>query len=224
MKKFAKLTALVLALVLVFSLAACSESGKANPAPGSNSGSNTPAAPTIVGKWRTTVGFDAFLGEDAGEMGDLFKGQSLGLFLEFTQDGKVKYDLDEDSVRTMCDTIYGKMPEMIASQMGMSVSELEDLLAQQGMSMSDVLAQAGMASSADLADTILENVGDKTSLTANYTLEGDKVTITNEDSDEPSVLTITLTSDKLTVTKIENSSDMMEQMEKLLPWQFTRVN
>lgn len=210
MKKITKILALVLALTLVLSLAACSK------------------GPSIAGSWKYTVDFQKAMeasGEAEGleelgeEMAGLFDGLTMVMVLDLTEDGKYTFAFDEASVKAAAEGLVSKMkellPGMLASMYDMSEDELKELLESQGTSIDAMLKDME-----DEFDTneLVDQIKEATS-TGTYTYEGGKLTLKG-DNGEGDVLVVTLEENKLTVTEVEGEG--FDDYKVLLPMEFVR--
>lgn len=231
MKKFAKLTALVLALVLVLSLAACKGTEKtAAQLPEAT----TEAAPvqeaSVVGKWAYSIDAARMMEiagqqEDADEdqiemVGQLLGDTELVVTLELNEDNTFRLAIDPDSIQAMVDNMIENLPQLIAEMYGMTPEELESMLAEQNMTMDDFAAMMReQINPEDLVSDIEEVNG-------YYQVDGDKIYLGNslEEIDQDKYVVFTLTDSKLTITEVVGAEDDdLGNFEQMLPVEFTRV-
>ena len=210
LKKFAKLIALILALVLVLSLAACKKSGDAETqasAPAADEGKqNTDAnaetdapatdapateAPAaegdIVGKWSCELSIEALMQANAGNTDE----QSMEMVKTLFGDGSIIVNLEFNADGT---TIFSMDQESIKALMDNMINNIDAIIPQivaaQGMTQEDfaaALEQQGMTMdqfkeqlAEQFKDEDLLGDLDNTSATGTYKLEGDKLFLTAE--------------------------------------------
>lgn len=210
LKKFAKLIALILALVLVLSLAACKKSGDAETqasAPAADEGKqNTDAnaetdapatdapateAPAaegdIVGKWSCELSIEALMQANAGNTDE----QSMEMVKTLFGDGSIIVNLEFNADGT---TVFSMDQESIKALMNNMINNIDAIIPQiveaQGMTQEDfaaALEQQGMTMdqfkeqlAEQFKDEDLLGDLDNTSTTGTYKLEGDKLFITAE--------------------------------------------
>ncbi|MBO4419098.1 MAG: hypothetical protein J5789_04670 [Oscillospiraceae bacterium] len=218
MKKYTKLFALILALCLVFSLAACSKSGA-----------------SVVGVWKYTLDFSKAM-ESAGSTADLsalgsmgdslvdaFKDMNIILVLDLREDNTCKFYVDEASARAAVDQMMSKMgdilPGLLASMLGVSEAEIMEMLEAEGVSMDDVMAEMmGQFSTEDLVSQLAENSKEGT-----YRFENGKLYLTEtgkaENTDK--FLAVELNGNEMRVTDVVGVEGF-ESYKTLLPMVFVR--
>lgn len=228
MKKITKLLALVLALALVFSLAACSKQA------------------SIVGTWKYKLDvmkvleasgqMDSMTGEDSGmseeqvnQIIDVFKklfaDLDMTMNLDLKEDKSFTLAMDENSAKTASETLSARlpeiMPELLAAMFG-GQEALDSMLEASGASMDDLTAAF---SDSFNPDEMLEGLNDA-NVKGTYTYEEGKLVLTPEDADEkPATLTVELSSSELKVTAIESEgvdAEELEMYKSLLPLVFTK--
>lgn len=224
MKKFAKLIALVLALVLVLSLAACKKSGDA-------SNDNTPTTP--VGKWQSELRAEDMMkvaaanGEstdsDSAQAAKKMMGDStIKVTLELTADNKIIFAPDKESLKALADQMIANLPSMIPELTGMSQEELEQKLQEKGMTMDQLVeALKSQFNVEDMFDEI-----DDANVTGVYEIEGDKIFLGEEGKsvDKNTYVVFALDGNKLTLKEIVgDAGETVDGMKALLPWEFTRI-
>ena len=278
MKKLTKLLALMLALALVFSLAACSSKGDAKvnpPAPGESTPAESepsasakpadsePAVPadtepaetqpvetqpvetqpvetqpvqpaqddSLVGKWYTTLDMDMLIemnGESVDEetlqmMEMLLDGFSgFGMYLEFHADGSAKLYMDPDSATVMIEIMLENLPPVLAEAMGMTLEEMEALLAEQGMTMDDVMEQVA----AELDTEELLGSFDEMNMDAYYRYDGSRLFVSDTPNsfDESNYLICGVSGNVLTFTGVEGDGVDFGSDLPPMPWIFNRAN
>ena len=197
-----KLFAILLSLVMLISLAACTPSGGGKP--------------SIVGTWTGSVNMGAML--ETLMQTEVEKDISCKMIFTFSADGKFSAKLDEQSakaaVETMVDVIVDMMKDVYAEQ----DIDLEEALAAEGMTMDDLKAQ--YKEELDV-DGMFEGISGETC----YKYEDGKIYIaeSQEDLDEEdydSVYIVSLAGNTLTVTDIESDG---ESAAEIMPDMFPLV-
>ena len=240
LKKFAKLIALILALVLVLSLAACKKSGDAETqasAPAADEGKQSteanaetdapateaPAAEgDIVGKWTSELSIEGLMQANAGNTDEqsmemvktLFGDGSIIVNLEFNADGTTVFSMDQESIKAlmnnMINNIDAIIPQIVEAQ-GMTQEDFAAALEQQGMTMDQFKEQlAEQFKDEDLLGDL-----DNTSTTGTYKLEGDKLFITAEGKEinDSQYLVIDLTANTLVIKEVVGIEDLGNDMD-----------
>lgn len=229
MKKFAKLMALVLALVLVFSLAACSKQAG------------------IAGAWKYTmdlkelteksIASEAANSADSGmteeqiqamgeSMGKIFDGINMITVLELREDNSFTLSMDEASVKAAAETLSAKlpdlMPELLAAMFGQTVEELEESLKEWDMSLEDMTESMKDELS---ADSLLEDM-ELDTVTGTYRYEEGKLYLTPkaEEGEEAQEITLTveLAAKELKITALDGEVEDADMYKAILPIVFTR--
>ena len=225
MKKMTKLLALLLVVVMVFSLAACKDSKSGN-----KDSKEKEEPVTIVGKYqgvmtpemlKTINGADG----DAEKMMMLMEGWKGMVFVfEFTEDNKYTLSVDKSSLDDLVEVMKKNMADHLAELNDMTEEELEAKLAEENMTREDVVdILLGDVSGEDVVDT------DEMTSSGTYRLEDNKLYLISEDEDEEDVdnyMVIELTKDTLVLkefVKEDQDEDDQAMNEKLLPWTFNRV-
>lgn len=225
MKKMTKLLALLLVVVMVFSLAACKDSKSGN-----KDSKEKEEPVTIVGKYqgvmtpemvKTINGAD----DDAEKMMMLMEGWKGMVFIfEFTEDNKYTLSVDKSSLDDMVEVMKKNMADHLAELNDMTEEELEAKLAEENMTREDVVdILLGDVSGEDVVDT------DEMTSSGTYRLEDNKLYLISEDEDEEDVdnyMVIELTKDTLVLKELVKEDQDEEDTalnEKLLPWTFNRV-
>ena len=148
MKKY---IALLLALVMVFALAACGST-------------KSPA-----GSWTAKVNLAEIAGDSMGEMADYLKDMMVDVNLEMNEDKTFVLQLDANSaIPALKEGMRAYMNDMLTG-MGMTA---EDYEAAAGASLDDLIDEA-------IAEMDPEDLSE--TLTGTYTLEGSKLTLTADD-------------------------------------------
>ena len=226
MKKVRSLAALLLAVMMVVSLAAC------------NGGAGGDSAPvTIVGKWKTTMNVGEMMKKAAESSSEtmpsgseamlkVYDGVVADMTMEFTEDGKCTGSVGEESRKAMIEKLKENMkdilPEMFAAQ-GVSEEQLDQYFAQKGITREDFVNQY----TDQMEKSMNESLGKGTNST--YRIDGDKLYITKEGEKEDTshYVVFTLTADKLTFTDVVGSTDNEStnsfMKEEFLPMEFTRI-
>ena len=215
MKKVYTLLALLLVLSLALSLAGCGSSGSSG-APGAPGG-----AVSVVGKWTANLDMGTAASSMSNEtIAKAYQGVYFGFVVEFRSDGTAVRYADESTVRAAANTIYQRLPAVIAEAAGMSEQDLYDYLNQQGMTVDQYMSRIGAGTPSDLADKLLSNMPAKT---ASYTVEGHTVRFTADDG-RTTEWTVELSQMQMKLTDISNSDGTSDSMKSLLPLVFTRVS
>lgn len=221
MKKMSRLLAILLALTLVFSLAACSGSS-------GSSGS-------IAGKW--TCNFDAFSivdlawskeahGPEDQHVYDLLsvacKNVSIGMVMTLNEDKTCEITVDEASLQAAAEMMKKNMSDNLFECMtimsGVSEADLRAQMEAKGMSEADL--QEMIASQVDTS-ALLQGMMVPTQ-TGTYTYENGKLLITDEKGSLETWV-VSLSGNKLTVTDIISDSESDNSaLEEFLPMVFTR--
>ena len=225
MKKMTKLLALLLVVVMVFSLAACKDSKSGN-----KDSKEKEEPVTIVGKYQgvmTPEMLKTINGADgnAEQMMMLMEGWKGMVFIfEFTEDNKYTLSVDKSSLDDLVETMKKNMADHLAELTDMTEEELEAKLAEENMTREDVVdMMLGDVSGEDVVDT------DEMTSSGTYRLEDNKLYLISEDEDEEDVdnyMVIELTKDTLVLkefVKEDQDEDDQALNEKLLPWTFNRV-
>ena len=225
MKKMTKLLALLLVVVMVFSLAACKDSKSGN-----KDSKEKEEPVTIVGKYQgvmTPEMLKTINGADgnAEQMMMLMEGWKGMVFIfEFTEDNKYTLSVDKSSLDDLVEAMKKNMADHLAELMDMTEEELEAKLAEENMTREDVVDMfLGDVSGEDVVDT------DEMTNSGTYRLEDNKLYLISEDEDEEDVdnyMVIELTKDTLVLkefVKEDQDEDDQAMNEKLLPWTFNRV-
>lgn len=243
MKKFAKLMALLLALVLVLSLVACKKAdNKTNQvaAPGgtnAQNGDNDISTPpvqeaTVEGKWAYTMDAERLISIAAEQEGasdeeldmvrQLIGDTEIRMYLELNADGTLRFAMDPESAQAMAENMVQNLPQLMAAMYGVSMEELESMLAEQGMTMEQF---TDMMRDEINPEDMMSDIEDVNGI---YKVEGDKLYVANEgdEFDENNYLVFTLSGNTLIVTDIVGveGEDSAEAMKQMLPLTFTRVN
>ncbi len=200
-----KLLAILLALAMLLSLAACSTSG------GSGGGK-----PTIVGTWKGTMNLAA------GTQMEFDESLELGVTFTYNADGTYSASVDEDSFEDFAETMVDMAIELSISMSGNPDFDLEAELAKQGMTMKEFREQLKTSMNIDqIREEAEENGFYKYEEGKIYTAE-DKDDLEAGDYIEITHIT-TLTSSKMTVTDIEQDGEKMsEAMPDMFPMVFTK--
>ncbi len=225
MKKMTKLLALLLVVVMVFSLAACKDSKSGN-----KDSKEKEEPVTIVGKYQgvmTPEMLKTINGADgnAEQMMMLMEGWKGMVFIfEFTEDNKYTLSVDKSSLDDLVEVMKKNMADHLAELNDMTEEELEAKLAEANMTREDVVdMMLGDVSGEDVVDT------DEMTSSGTYRLEDNKLYLISEDEDEEDVdnyMVIELTKDTLVLkefVKEDQDEDDQAMNEKLLPWTFNRV-
>lgn len=207
-----KLFAILLTLAMLLGLAACGTSG------GNGSG-NGGGEVTIVGTWEGTLDMTAVMA--AATQMEFDKTLEMGLIFTFNEDGTYSATVDKDSLEDMMDVLVDVMIELFASISGDPDMDLEAELAKEGMTMADFKEQL-------MGEMNIEELLGETEATGYYKYEDGKL-YTAEDKEDLEagdyieITHITLTSNKMTFTDIEqDGEEMSEVMPDMLPIVFTR--
>ncbi len=155
MKKMTKLLALLLVVVMVFSLAACKDSKSGN-----KDSKEKEEPVTIVGKYQgvmTPEMLKTINGADgnAEQMMMLMEGWKGMVFIfEFTEDNKYTLSVDKSSLDDLVEVMKKNMADHLAELNDMTEEELEAKLAEANMTREDVVdMMLGDVSGEDVVDT-----------------------------------------------------------------------
>ena len=198
-----KLFAVLLTLAMLLGLAACGSSGSA-------------AKPTIVGNWKGTIDFGPILATAMQMKFD--EALDVDVIFTFNEDGTYTSAVDKDSVEDMMDTLVNVAIEIVISMSGNEDIDLEAELAKEGMTMAEFKEQMK-------ANMKLEDMMGDMEETGYYKYEDGKF-YTAEDKEDldagdyEDCTYITLTSNKMTVTDIEQDG---EKMSEIMPGMFPMV-
>lgn len=220
MKKFVQLAALVLALTLLLSLAACKKDGASK------------APDTVVGKWSGRIDIDTLMQitAEAGAAEEksvqvvktLVGDSGISMLLELTADGVITFALDRASVEALLDTMIENIPAHIPEITGVSIETFEAALQAKGMTMADF--QASMRQqfeSANLAGSL-----EGSTAKGIYELEGDRIYVGKEGKaiDKTSYMVYELKDGALILKElVGDAGSGINGMQVLLPWTFTRI-
>lgn len=203
-----KLFAVLLTLAMLLGLAACGSSG-------GNGGGEV----TIVGTWEGTMDMTAAMA--AATQMEFDEPLKMGMTFTFNKDGTYSATVDKDSLKDMMDVLVDVMIELIVSMSGDPDMDLEAELAKEGMTMEDFKEQL-------MGEMNIEDMLGETDETGYYKYEDGKF-YTAEDKEDLEagdyieITHITLTSNKMTVTDIEQDGEKMsEVMPDMFPMEFTR--
>lgn len=202
-----KLFAVLLTLAMLLGLAACGSSG--------NGGGEV----TIVGTWEGTMDMTAAMA--AATQMEFDEPLKMGMIFTFNEDGTYSATVDKDSLKDMMDALVDVMIELIVSMSGDPDMDLEAELAKEGMTMAEFKEQL-------MGEMNIEDMLGETDETGYYKYEDGKF-YTAEDKEDLEagdyieITHITLTSNKMTVTDIEQDGEKMsEVMPDMFPMVFTR--
>lgn len=230
MKKLAKLLALLLALTMMLSLAACKETDE------KNAGANTTeAANSIVGSWKFTLNLDKALAvagdteelQGLEELGDSFmemmKELSIVMVLDLKADDTYTFQIDEDSAKEAISSMMSKMkeifPKLMADMLGMSEEDVMAQLEAAGTSVDSLMEQAiGQMDT----DQMLKDMT-KDSSKGTYRFADGKLFLTEEGKVEnpADYAEVELNGNELKITKLADN-ESFESLKDLLPLVFVR--
>jgi hypothetical protein len=203
-----KLFAVLLALAMLLSLAACSTSGGSGD-----------SKPTVVGTWKGTMNLAAAMA--ATTQMEFDEPLELGVTFTYNADGTYSARVDEDSFEDFAETMVDLMIELSISMSGNPDYDLEAELAKEGMTMEEFREQLKTSMNIDQMREEAEENGF-------YKYEEGKIS-TAEDKDDLEagdyieITHITLTSSKMTVTDIEQDGEKMsEAMPDMFPMVFKK--
>ncbi len=195
-KTLLKLLSLLMAVTLVFSMAACSKEG-----------ADSEKEDTIVGKWKCEMTFSELMGdamEDSEEMLQYFDftGIKITMYTEYKADGTYATYLTEEDVEAFADDLKEMMTE------GMT-EYLEDMIEQSGqdIELEDVLAGSGYDSIEEMIDEVVDVMLDEQDIEefeeeGYYLVEDDKLYMSDEadiDTSEVEASTFELDGNELTI-------------------------
>ncbi len=198
----------VLVLAMMLSLTAC---GQQSPA--------KPAADPIVGTWEGEADFAAvynemFSGiEEYAVMGFEVKEAKLKLVFTFNEDNSMTMKIDEESLRTMAETLVVELLESTLKTLGLDMT-VEEYLVMAGMDMS------AMIDSVFSGDSLTQGF-DGLNLNGTYKVDGNKLHLIAQDDefDAQTYTPFTITGNTMVMEtpvgellKIENGQKMMDMM------------
>lgn len=198
-----KLFAILLAVVMVLGLAACNSSGET----------------TIVGTWKGTMDLAAAMAA-AAQM-EFDEPLKMDVTFTYNADGTYSAKIDKDSFEAFAETMVDLMIELSISMSGNPDLDLEAELAKEGMTMAEFREQLKTSMNIDqLREEAEENGFYKYENGKIYTAE-DKEDL--EAGDYIEITYVTLSSNKMTVTDIEQDGEKMsEAMPDMFPMVFTK--
>ena len=203
-----KLFAILLALAMLLSLAACSTSGGSGD-----------SKPTVVGTWKGSMDIGAAMA--AANQMEFDEPLELGVTFTYNADGTYSARLDEDSFEDFAETMVDLMIELSISMSGNPDYDLEAELAKEGMTMEEFREQLKTSMNID-------QMREKSGENGFYKYEDGKI-YTAEDKDDLEagdyieITYVTLTSSKMTVTDIEQDGEKMsEAMPDMFPIVLTK--
>jgi hypothetical protein len=203
-----KLFAVLLALAMLLSLAACSTSGGSGD-----------SKPTVVGTWKGTMNLAAAMA--ATTQMEFDEPLELGVTFTYNADGTYSARVDEDSFEDFAETMVDLMIELSISMSGNPDYDLEAELAKEGMTMEEFREQLKTSMNIDQMREEAEENGF-------YKYEEGKIS-TAEDKDDLEagdyieITHITLTSSKMTITDVEQDGEKLsEAMPDMFPMVFKK--
>ena len=216
MKNCIKTLALVLALCLLFSLAACSNS------------------PSIAGNWKYTMDFAKAMqvagGEELASLNEMdasftkaFEGLSMVIVLDLKPDNTFRFYIDEASARAAVEQMMSKMgellPSLLSSLAGISEEELREQMTEAGVSMDDLLKQmTEQINTEEMVKNLAEKAKEGT-----YRYENGKLylTINGVSENSSNYLTVELSETELRITDVADTEGFQDY-KVLLPLVFTK--
>lgn len=199
--------ALLIAVLLVFSLAACGENNSGNT-DSTEAQVSTEANTSIVGTWKYKLDFKtvlegqkeaAYEGQEAlyESMLKAFEGITIDLFFEFDENNGYKFYADEESAKQAVDKLKERiidiLPDMFEA-MGISKDDYNKYLEESGMTAEQLAASYTQNMDADsFTDMSAEGT---------YKAEDGKLCLSdgNEKIDENAYISYELSGNKLTFT------------------------
>lgn len=180
---------------------------------------------TLVGQWAAELDYAEFMNEVLFLEIDLdyeFEDLVFTLELTFHEDGTYKMTMDGDiegMITQMADVLWDYSIELSAEQYGVSASEMEEMMEQQGYTKEDMLEEMDM-------DTALEEM--EKGNEGKWLLEDDKLYLAEEDpKDENPVIIEFDGGDVLSFVEMSGDDEEIEELEilseTLLPLTFERV-
>ena len=216
MKNLKKITAIVLALIIIASLAACS---------GGNS---------IVGKWNYDLQFKDLVesmvkqnlstsDEKTEAMYDeLFKAFddcSVIVTLEFKDDGTFTFAADKASAEAAVEKVKANLKTAIPkayAAMGVSEDDFDRYLKLQGKTIDDLVAEFSKQFNVSSFDT-MESSG-------KYVLEGNKLYMyTGDTKNDSEYCEIEMKGNEFDITKVNGDIESLKGVDSLLPMKFTKA-
>lgn len=201
-----KLFALLLALVMLFSLTAC----------GSGSGSSEP---TIVGTWKGSMDLSAVFA--AAFQTELEDPISMGLTYTFREDGTYAVTVDEDSMDDLMDALVDVFIGIMAAMYGEEF-DLDAMLAEEGMTKEEFTQQL-------MGSMDLNSMMEETEETGYYKYENGRIYSAEDkedlegDPEDLECMVVTLSGNTLTITDIEQDGEKMSEiMPDVFPMVFTK--
>lgn len=181
---------------------------------------------TLVGDWEATIDLSEYLNEMlAAELGmDLeVEDFAIVMTLSFDEDGTYEAGIDtskmEDAMEDIVDVLWDAMMEMTAEEAGMSVSEVEEMMEQQGvtkdMLMEEMDLEAAMAEAFEEFED--ESKGE-------WVLDGDELYMAKNDPEDADPVEIEFDGDEFSIVGGDFLGDADEEMvEYIMPIVFERV-
>ena len=196
---------LLIAVLLVFSLAACGENNSGNT-DSTEAQINTEANTSIVGKWNYKLDFKTVMESSKDEaykdqealyesMLKAFSGITIDLFFEFDENNSFKFYADEESakkaVEQMKEKLIDVLPDMFEA-MGVSKEDYAKYLESSGMTEEELAASYAQNMNTDSIT--------KMSTKGTYKAEDGKLCLATDDDkiDESAYITYEVSGDKLT--------------------------
>ena len=209
-----RLFALLMAVAMVFCLAACGGDAETGVEEKEKN-----VKKTLVGDWEAEVDLSDMMAEMlADELGmeidvDDF---AITMALTFEDDGTFKAEMKadwEEAVEDLVDNIWDYILETTAEEAGMSVSEVEELMEEQGVTKDMLMEEVDM-------EDIMGDLEEK--ITGEWVLDGDKLYMAEENPEDEEPVIIDF--DGGDVFTIEEMGDIdVGYGEMILPLEFERV-
>ena len=222
MKNVKRIAALLLALVMVFALRACSDSGSGKDKDKGEKVEKKTDAELIVGTWETEMSMTDYYGDDMGEL------EGMEAYFDFD---KIKitmtFEFEEDGTYTM--SVDGDEAEIKAILRDGFEKLLNDMLEGTGYTLEDAAAEEGMTADEYLDALMEESFGsgdliDVDDELGEYKVKNGKLYLFDEgdELDEGTYYEYKLKGDKLTLVAEYEDGETTEASDTIFPLDFVR--
>lgn len=178
-----RLLCVMLALVMVMALCACGQSedgGKKGKEKEEEETTEEKPEQVLVGEWEAYLDLTDYFNDMMAEeldMDDLVEEFSMRIVMEFTEDGEVTLTIDqdhmEDMVNDFADSFWDAMMDMYAEEYDMSRSEVEQAMAESGVTKEALVEEMDI-------ESLFEDLED---MEGYWVLEDDELFISEDEDD-----------------------------------------